>query len=608
MKNNRFTLLLSMIMLFVFSSGYAQTYTSGNITAVAYPSMSHDSTTCNSTLIVNYTITIDSSFVGDSMMVVEPSGGTLLYSEINTAGTTPWVINVPLINLVYDDMNVPVGGGTFTFYGNSLKIVSGPDTVHCDNLYPFTVTNPCSYGDVSGIVYADNNNDCVYNTGDLLLVPNEVTGTSYLSSPTGSLQNNNLSWGSPGGYNMKLQQSWMTNCTVNLQPYYSFIFPPQSCATMIYNFTTLPQVNVDFPVQPTANVDVECWAGSTGNARPNRPFYMQPTVSNIGIDSISGVLTLVKDNRVAYNAALSAYPADIVHGDTLMWNYYNLTCLAGGAYWNYFMSSIHLTPDSSVNIGDTLCFHIYTGVPAADVNPANNDFMICLPVVNSYDPNIKEVSPMGVGATGDIPSTTPELTYTIHFQNTGTAPAIDVNVIDTLDGHLDALSLKILGTSHNMTPEWAAPGVVKFKFSNIYLADSFSNEPASHGYVRFKVKMHSGLAPGTQIKNKGYIYFDTNPAIITNEALNTIIHTADVPTVKQVIPVKIYPNPATDNIFVENLQDGNIVISNVNGAVVLDQIINNNKTEINISSLTPGIYIMKTICKDGTTTRKFVKE
>ena len=603
-------LLLTAICLFSFSGLRAQTYTVGNLTVVVPPPvMIHDSTYCQSTCDAVYNITKSSSFVGDSIMIVDTFSGALVYNNVNSTGVSPWTMTVPALNTTYNDQAVPVGGGIMTFMGSVVKVVSGSDTIHyITNSYPFLVTNPCTYGDAFGSIYVDNNGDCILNSGDVPLAAHDIVGTSNLSGPVPVMANVGMGWGAGAGHVMTFQQSWMIDYTISLQPYFNFIFPNASCSPVSYTFSTLPQYNVDFPVIATTLVDVECWAGSPSNARPNRPFFMQPYVSNLGYDTISGTLTFIKDSRVAYDATLSTNPAMTVSGDTLTWSYTNLTCIAGGAYWNNFMSQIHLTPNSTVNIGDTLCFHVYTGVPSTDVNPSNNDYTICLPVVNSYDPNIKEVSPQGTGVQGYIPSSTPDLTYTIHFQNTGTAPAIDVSVIDTLDADVDATTLKILGTSHNMLPEWLAPNVVKFNFSGIYLADSFSNEPASHGYVRFRVNLHSGLPVGTQVKNTGYIYFDTNPAVITNTALNTIALPSSIntPTIANV--VKVYPNPASDNIFVENLQDGNLTILNMSGSVIIDKNITNDKTEIDISRLPGGIYILKTVSKDGISTRKFVKE
>lgn len=604
MRNRYLLGLILSLLCFITSTTKAQTFSSGNLSvSINFDSTYHDSSYCRSWRQVNFLVSKTSSFSHDYITLIDTNSGTLNGIDSNYFGSTTWTTVFNIFASV-SDQELPASlyaHLNFDIY----KFISGADTIFI-NLHPdsLAVSSPCTYSTVSGRIYSDNNGNCVYDAGDtgIWVVPSCADTVFGGIAVTYSLYPDFYN----GNYSVNIQQTHMTGYSLFLDSSFSFIFPASSCFPGTYAFHTLPQTNVDFPLQCSGNLDVQCWMGSPGSARPARAFFVQPYVSNLGCDAVSGVLTLVKDHRVAYDASLSAYPADTVIGDTLLWNYYSLSSLSSGVYWNSFMASLHMTPDSSVTIGDTLCFHIYTGVPGADINPANNDQWICIPVVTSYDPNIKEVSPAGDGPTGDIPSLTDELTYTIHFQNTGTAEAIDIHVTDTLDSHVDPTSLKILGTSHLMNPRWKAGNVVDFQFPNIWLADSFHNEPASHGYVRFKVKLNTHT-PGTQIKNKGYIYFDTNPAVITNQTLNTLVHTATVPNVA-VPEVMVYPNPASDAITVENLQDGLLTIVNMNGAVVLQQTITGNKTEININRLPTGVYVLKTVNKTGITTRKFVKE
>src|SRR5438105_3523423 len=93
-----------------------------------------------------------------------------------------------------------------------------------------------------------------------------------------------------GNYSMDVQQSWMTSYNVTIPTYYQFIFPSTTCSPTAYNFTTLPQSNVDFSLQCTSNIDVQCYVGSPGSARPNIPFYISPFVNNTGCDPASGTL------------------------------------------------------------------------------------------------------------------------------------------------------------------------------------------------------------------------------------------------------------------------------------------------------------------------------
>jgi uncharacterized repeat protein (TIGR01451 family) len=567
---------------------------------------------CQSSCDVYYYITVDSSYVGDSLKIVDTVSASLLYAAANTTGASPWIVSVPISAMssyfrsqVYD---VSVSGGFVFFAGPITKVICGYDTVrYIDNGHVYPVTNPCEYSTVAGNVYIDNNDDCVFDSGDV-----ELNGISVVCNE--ALSSTAAGWEVSGGtgygtYNFlnSLQLSWMTSFTVAIPSYYAFIFPASSCFSTIDSFTTLPQLAVDFPLQCTSSVDVQCYALSPASVRLHRAFYMQPFVSNTGCDVASGELTLVKDSRVIYDASTSAFPADTVRGDTLIWNYTNLTNLSGGAYWNSFTADLSLSPDATVTIGDTLCFRVYTNIPAADIDPSNNDYTICLPVVYSYDPNLKEVSPKGTGTEGYIPQGTDTLTYNLHFQNTGSDVAYNVSIIDTLDPAIRPSSLKIIGTSHQMTPQWLAPNVVQFNFNNINLPDSTSSEGASEGEVRFSVLLNPGLMPGTQIKNTGYIYFDLNPAVVTNSTLNTIARTTSIAPLSTNLPVKVYPNPATDQITVEHLSGGQLSIMSLSGATVLSQNITNDMAKIDLTTLPAGVYVLKTVSNNSTTTTKFIK-
>ena len=65
-------------------------------------------------------------------------------------------------------------------------------------------------------------------------------------------------------------------------------------------------------------------------------------------------------------------------------------------------------------------------------------------------------------------------------------------------------------------------GVINFVFPEIMLPDSNSNEPASHGFVKFKIDQNPDNPPGSIIENKAAIYFDFNEPIITNYTIHTI--------------------------------------------------------------------------------------
>jgi uncharacterized repeat protein (TIGR01451 family) len=598
-----FLLLLSPFAL------RAQTYTAGHLTLNVTTTGTYDTNYCQLGYNIMYNLVKDSSGIGDSVRFVDTTTGMSLGLHINTTGASPWTIDTMIFASTMSDYP-RVTGFASVFMPYTVKVTSGLDTIPGMMFVGgVVVTTVCTYNTVTGNVYIDYNSDCIFDSGDVGISPPPIDMIENLTGTPPTRDYAGLSYGSTSGmYTLTVQQNHMLNYTVYIPPYYSFIFPNSTCSPGTYTFTTLPQTGTDFPLKCTSNIDVQCYALSQGYARVGRSFLMDPYVSNTGCDSASGELYLVLDPHVVYNAGMSTYPADSVHGDTLIWNYNYLTNLTGGAYWNSFMSEISLAPDSTVVMGDTLCFRVYTNILAGDVDTANNDYSFCIPVVYSFDPNYKEVSPIGTGTEGFIPAGTDTLTYTLHFQNTGTSYAENIMVVDTLDANINASSLKILGTSSTMTPTWLAPGVIEFAYNGIFLPDSTDDEAASHGSVRFSVALNAGLPVGTQIRNKGYIYFDTNPAVVTNSTLNTIESTTAVAPVAAASPVKVYPNPAVDKVYVENLGDGTVSILNVDGSVVIAEHINGTKAMIDVSKLPAGVYILKTTSAEKASTTKLIKQ
>lgn len=607
--------LFTLICLLSAHFVNAQFYSQGDLSVNIEVFFNHDSTQCMSFGNTTYLIVVQNSFMGDSVKIKDAFNNFTITTEVNTTGQNPWYLNVPCFTcpgMVPDYLSAQ----GVNFDGAPIKLISGPDTIpFAFTSQIFTVTNPCSYGNLSGRVYIDNNNDCVYNTGDGTL-------QGFYNLDVNANYNGNFfdfyNYGLNGNglFNIDVQTSYLIDGQLT---YSTGMLPfayPNSCTPGIYNFdvnSAFPISNLDFALNCTSNIDVATYANAAGPVRPAIPFMFYPHVYNIGCDTASGWMQLILDNRVTYNASLSSLPPSTISGDTLTWNYGPISNLSNNGFWNSLTAALHLTPDTTVNIGDTLCFSVSINVPANDINAANNLYSVCLPVVNSYDPNIKEVMPKGVGPAGNIPPTQNELTYTVHFQNTGNAPAINVFIIDTLDVNIVPESIEILGRSHTMTPEWLAPGVIKFNFTNINLADSFSNEPASHGFVTFKVKLENNLNLGTVINNTAYIYFDFNSAIVTNTTINTIdfITATNVQNVNA--NVSVYPNPANDALFISinNLKLNGIAtvaLYDVTGQKVMDHRLTQNTSKLDLSALSKGFYFLKTNVEGQVSTVKIIKE
>ncbi|MEX1002325.1 MAG: T9SS type A sorting domain-containing protein [Crocinitomicaceae bacterium] len=588
------TVFMSSNLLFSQTQGDIQHFTSDTHT--------HDSTNCSTNIIVDHTAIISNSFLGDSI-IVKDGGGGVIYEEENTSGSASWMVNIPYPDFWMEgDINISGGALNMLVPSNIYKIISGPDTLYAaSHFFSQPIPDACAYNTVEGQVYIDNDNDCSYNTGDSAIFNLNVSPSGNWSNTPFDGYNGGYTNGS-GNYTATIQESWLVDYSVSVPSYYQFIFPNSTCTPLSYTFSSLPQTGVDFVLE-CADVDTYVSGTPGGNVHAALPFQFYASASNIGCDQVSGTLKLVLDTDVTYNAVNSSNPADYTNGDTLFWDYTNLNNIAGGAYWNSIVGGIELMPNPSVNTGDTLCFEIMTGVPGNDIDPTNNSKSICFPVVAAYDPNIKNVTPAGTGQEGFIPANTVELEYTIHFQNTGTADAINIKITDTLENHIIPSSLRIIDASHAMTPEWVSSNVIDFNFNNIYLPDSNANEPESHGFVKFKIDMEQGLAEGTEIKNKVYIYFDNNPAVITDYALNTIEYTSSI-EYNEFSDVTLYPNPTTGVCYVQGVEDlQKIEVISISGKVLTQT---TNK-KIDLSDYPKGIYLIQLYTSDKVLTKKLIK-
>jgi len=291
-------------------------------------------------------------------------------------------------------------------------------------------------------------------------------------------------------------------------------------------------------------------------------------------------------------------------GDTLVWNVSDLNAIGNFGYYNYAVS---VSTCTNAVVGDTACITMMVLPTSGDVNMTNNIFTQCFAIGVSYDPNYKEVSPVGSGTQGYIPATTNDLTYTLHFQNTGTAKAINIALLDTISTNLDLYSIEILSSSHYVQPYLLSGRTVKFMFANINLPDSTSDEPHSHGYVTYRIKLNTGLAPATEIKNTCYIYFDYNSPVATNTTLNTI----ELPNAiveRTVSGFEVFPNPASAKITIKVSKPGSglVVVHDMLGNEIKRLSLLSNETAINVESLRSGVYFVSFIQDKTQVTKKII--
>ena len=254
-----------------------------------------------------------------------------------------------------------------------------------------------------------------------------------------------------------------------------------------------------------------------------------------------------------------------------------------------------------IAIGDSLSFNTV----AYWENPLKMDstrfkyeeLLLC-----SFDPNDKLVRSSKL-AKNRFTLFDQYLYYTIRFQNTGNYPARNITIIDTLDRDLDFATFEFLGASHPITEVIGKNNTVQFVFKSINLPDSSSNEMASHGFVSFRIKDRAGLAEKTEITNTAYIYFDQNPAIVTNTTLNILVSKLDELSTATHNPqsksnFRVYPNPAQSYVIVasENANSPTRwALINAQGQTCLQGLTKTWPFEINTQHLPNGLYYLQLV-------------
>ncbi|MEO1518219.1 MAG: T9SS type A sorting domain-containing protein [Bacteroidota bacterium] len=234
----------------------------------------------------------------------------------------------------------------------------------------------------------------------------------------------------------------------------------------------------------------------------------------------------------------------------------------------------------------------------------------CRPNIGSFDPNDKQGFPGGIGPDNII-EPGQGIEYLIRFQNTGTDTAFTVRIADQLSERLDVETLQLGVSSHPYRWELREDRGLVFYFENILLPDSNTNEAASHGFVKFKIRPLPDLPLGTQVTNEAAIFFDFNLPINTNRTLHTIddpfviTHTQEaIREQEQGIRLKAWPNPADELVQIwaegQHLPEGLLIdLHDVSGKKMGRYPLQNQRLELSVADLPAGIYFYQLVGPKG---------
>lgn len=338
--------------------------------------------------------------------------------------------------------------------------------------------------------------------------------------------------------------------------------------------------------------------------QPPRPGFLytnQLFYTNNGNQTIaSGTVTFTKDNILTISSISQAGAVITPTGFT-----YNFTNLLPNET-RYITITMAVPTIPTVALGDLVTNTASVSVPPNDINVGNNTAVLTHTIVGSYDPNEKSESHGGKILVSNFTSND-YLTYTIWFENTGTAEAINVRVNDLLDAQLDETTVRMVNASHQYTLDRVGNNLT-WTFSGIDLPPSIPNTTTGHGYLIFQVKPKAGFEAGDIIPNVANIYFDFNPAIVTNvfntEFVNSL-GTADFAFAN----FRYYPNPVKNMLNILNdTAIEHLSVTSVLGQIVLEKEVQDTKATIDLSRFAKGVYLVKIISKNESRTIRVIKE
>lgn len=259
-------------------------------------------------------------------------------------------------------------------------------------------------------------------------------------------------------------------------------------------------------------------------------FYMSPWQTCL--DTVQSSIHILNAGNVRGDAVVSltldshcslinAIPNPVsVSGNIYTW------LLDSLAYQTSVPIDLQLQYPGVDSIGVMLMHEIYIDEYFNDELVFSDSWLIDEQISCAYDPNdITEntgFTPAGYVNGVDF------LEYTIRFQNTGNAPATTVRIECQIDESLIPNTLVPLASSHDYQLSIDQNNKIIIQYPFINLPDSTSEFELSQGFFTYRIQPLAGLSAWTEILARAEIFFDYNPAVSTNEVLNTVYSCEDL--------------------------------------------------------------------------------
>lgn len=454
---------------------------------------------------------------------------------------------------------------------------------------------PSSTGtiDCTGLAFTaflDSNNNGTKDTGEVNFPLGDF---HYEKNNDGTVHNITSPSGKFAIYENNISNSYDVSFTVN--PLYASLYNVNPSAFSNLSVTNGVLAQYSFPVTSLQNyTDLGVVVVPLNSPRPGFNYYNKIVYGNLGNQVVAnGTVTFAKDAAVSISSVSQVGVVNNTNGFS-----YDFTNLQPFEYRT--IDVVMLVPTiPTVDAGQFLVSNATVAPLTGDVSPENNSNSISQMIINAYDPNDKTEA-HGPEILHSSFTSNDYLYYTIRFENTGNASAINVRINDVLNAMLDENSLKVESASHAYVLDRVGNNLT-WKFDNIMLPVSVPNTMTGKGYVTFKIKPKPGYSVGDIIPNTASIYFDFNPAIVTNTFQTEFVAVLESETFLTE-EFAVYPNPTHSILNIQSKLNATILEVNVYdvlGKQLLNKKMAVSTTEIDMTNYSPGLYLFEVVSENN---------
>ncbi len=336
-----------------------------------------------------------------------------------------------------------------------------------------------------------------------------------------------------------------------------------------------------------------CFSSSYGIRISNNGTSVQKTTVKVTLDSL-------------YDFESATLPILSKLGQTIIFDAGNVKSNTSKSF------SINFKVSCKANLGQTHCMKVEVNSEKDCIHSsqANSQFVECRENTGSYDPNDKTAFVNGIQNAEQVKAGQ-KLEYLVRFQNTGTDTAFTVVIKDPISSNLDVSSIVMGASSHRYTWE-VKENVLIVRFDNIMLPDSNKSERNSHGFIKFRINPKANITHKNLINNTAAIYFDYNEPVLTNEVVlnKKTIKTKDFSLEDK--SFLLYPNPANELLHLQWTSAVTVAFSSVSiysleGKLLMTKFFDTLQTDLQISTLPKGLYLVKLQNGQVIKMKKFVK-